>query len=444
MSYSATLRTRPFLQMLCGHGLATVGQLQLIMAVGIYALSVTGSGLWVSAAVSLGFLPYVLFSSSAGVLADRFSRSTVLRWSIGLRVVLSLLITAGFVFAWPVPGLIALAAVTATLGTPGYPALAAATPQLVEADDLPSANTLATGIENAGWVAGPGLLGLLLLLGAPVAGGGIAAMLCFAAAYAALGRLHLSPAAPDLSAGDRSAFLEGWRTVARPGRVRTFMLLAVLDNALYGYVVVALVLIGERALSAGETGIGWLNAMFAVGAFTSMLVAPRLAARHAFRWLTVTLVLFVVCAMSLAVSQSLAFAVVAVFFAGLLTVVAEIVAVTSIQRTTPNVIASRVFGIYDTMAILAITVATGLAGVLSEIIGVRTALFVVAAVIGALVVLVAFAARGTWVGGPVTAIGLLPNLGHPRRIPSAATRFYPHAWSGGDPQSQLQRQAIRN
>lgn len=428
MSYASTMRTRPFVQMLCGHGLATVGQLQLVMAVGIYALSVTGSGLWVSAAVSLGFLPYVLFSTSAGLLADRFSRSSVLRWSIGLRIVLSGLITAGFVFAWPVPGLIAMAAITATLGTPGYPALAAATPQLVDADDLPSANTLATGIENAGWVAGPGLLGLLLLLGAPVAGGGIAAGVCFAAGLLALGRLRLPPASPDIAVGDGSAFLEGMRVVARRGRVRTFLLLAVLDNALYGYIVVALVLIGERALSAGPAGIGALNALFAVGAFASMLVAPRMAARNAFRWLTVTLVLFVGCGLALAVSGSLASAGVAVFFAGLFTVVAEIIAVTVIQRTTPNAIASRVFGVYDTLAILAVATGTGLAGVISEAWGVRPALFGAAALIGALSVIVVLAAAGARIKGPVTAVGRLPRFdAHRSPLPRAA-RFYCCTW----------------
>lgn len=428
MSYMSTLRSGPFMQMLLGHGLATVAQLQLIMAVGIYALAMTGSGIWVSAAVSLGFLPYVLFSTSAGVLADRYSRSAVLRWSIALRIVTAALITAGFLLLWPVPALIALTAVSATMGTPGYPALAAATPQLVDEDDLPTANTLATGIENVGWVAGPGLLGLLLLLGAPVAGGGIAAVVCLAAALACLGRLHLPAAAPGLSLRSRSAIMGGLRIISRTRRVRTFMVLAVVDNALYGFVVVALVLMGERALAAGETGIGWLNAMFAVGAFTSMLIAPRLAARHAFRWLIVTLSLFVGWGMVLALAPSLSFAAVAVFFAGLFTVVAEIIAVTSIQRNTPNAVASRVFGVYDTLAILAISLTSGLAGWLSELWGVRQALLAAAAVTGVLTVLGALTALGAGragARGPAAIVGLLPPVGIVREVSQLpASRFY--------------------
>jgi MFS family permease len=394
MSYQNTLRTVPFLRMLAGHGMATLAQLQLTMAVGIYALNATGSGIWVSAAVSLSFAPYVVFSTSAGMLADRHSRSTILRWSILLRVVTALLVTAGLVLRWPVPMVIALAALTATFATPSYPALAAATPQLVRDNDLPAANSLATGIENAGWVAGPGLLGLLLLVGAPVAGGGVAAVVCFVAAAVCLGRLDLPATVPEADSVDSGpAILGAFRVVAHNRRIRRILLLAVLNNALYGYLVVALVLVGERVLRAGESGIGWLNASFAVGAFTSMAIAARLAAGRQYRKLIVFNALFVGCGLALAAAQSLPFAVVVVFFAGLSTVVAEIIAVTLIQRLTANTIAARVFGLYDTLAILAIAVCTGLAGWLSEALGIRTALFVVCSVIAVITAWIALVGR---------------------------------------------------
>ncbi len=425
MTYTSTLRTGPFVRMLLGHGLATVGQLQLIMAVGIHALAATGSGLWVSAAVSLGFLPYVLFSTSAGVLADRYSRSAVLRWSIGLRLVLAVAITGGVLLGWPIPALILLTALSATLGTPGYPALAAATPELVTEEDLPAANTLATGVENAGWVAGPGLLGLLLLIGAPVAGGGIASAVCFLAALLALGRLNLPAAAPELTARSRAAFTGALRVVTRNRRIRMFMALATLDNALYGYFVVALVLVGETALVAGQSGIGWLNAAFAAGAFTSMVIAPRLASTRNFRWLIATLVLFAGWGVVLSLARTLSVAAIAVFFAGLFTVVAEIIAVTAIQRVTPNALASRVFGVYDTCAIFAIAVCTGLAGWLSEMLGVRTALFGAAAATAAVALISAVVVRGYGAGTQAAVVGVLPRLGTGRANPVPASRLHP-------------------
>ncbi|MCU0295401.1 MAG: MFS transporter, partial [Candidatus Nanopelagicales bacterium] len=394
----------------------------------------TGSGIWVSAAVALGFLPYVLFSTTAGMVADRYSRSVVLRWSIVLRIGVASVVTVGLVMMWPVPVLIGLAGILATLGTPAYPSLAAATPQLVRDDDLPAANTLATGIENAGWVAGPGLLGLLLLLGAPVAGGGLAAIACFGAALVCLGRLWLPPAAPQLAVGTSSAFFAGLRVVTRTRRLRMFMLLAVLDNALYGFIVVSMVFVGERALSAGETGIGLLNAMFAVGAFASMIVAPRLAARNTLRWLAVTLGLFVAWAMVLSAAPSLWVAATAVFFAGLFTVVAEIIAVTTIQQRTANAVASRVFGLYDTVSILAITITTALAGTLTEVLGVRLALFSAAVVTGVLAgvsILTGLRVRTMVPNTPGAVVGRLHPVGLVKAVrPLPASLFGQHLRAG--------------
>jgi hypothetical protein len=55
------------------------------------------------------------------------------------------------------------------------------------------------------------------------------------------------------------------------------MAMAVLDNFLYGYLVVAMLLLGGRVLG-GAQAAGWLSAAFAVGAFAVLGVTNRLAA----------------------------------------------------------------------------------------------------------------------------------------------------------------------
>ncbi len=376
-SYRRALTTGPFLRLLAGHGIATLGQLQLTMAVGVYVLAQTDSGVWVSVAVALGFAPYVLFSTSAGVLADRHRRSTVLRWSISLRLGTGSATTAGLVLGWPVQVVIALAVLTAIVATPSYPALAAATPQVVSDVDLPAANSLGSGVENAAWVAGPGLLGLVLLTGAPVSGGGLSAIACFALALACLGRTRT--AIPERAeVGDESftqEVLEGARAIRADRRISAALALAIVDNFLYGYLVVALVLLGQRTFDAGERGVGWLNAAFALGAFASILVTPRLAgAGRETRVLVVSLSLFVASAAGAALAPNLVVAVPLVFLAGMLTLIAEIVAVTLIQRLTPGSVTARVFGIYDTLAVGAIALGSALAGGLSDAIGISEAL----------------------------------------------------------------------
>ncbi len=353
-SYLRALKTGPFPRLLAGHGIATLGQLQLTMAVGVYVLARTDSGVWVSTAVALGFAPYVLFSTSAGVLADRHRRSTVLRWSIALRLVTGSATTVGLLLQWPVQVVIALAAITAVLATPSYPALVAVTPQVIGDVDLPAANSLGSGVENAAWVAGPGLLGLVLLTGAPVAGGGLAATACFGVALLCLGRTRTAipgrlPSAEESLADE---ILDGVRAVGADRRISAALCLAIVDNFLYGYLVVAIVLLGDRTFDGGDRGVGLLNAAFALGAVASMLVTPRLAgAGREPRVLVVTLSLFVAAAAGAALAPDLVVAVPLVLLAGMFTLIVEIVAVTLIQRLTPEAVTARVFGLYDTLAV---------------------------------------------------------------------------------------------
>ena len=97
-TFRSALRHRDFRVLLLGHGAGTVGQVMMTLAVGIEALDRTSSSLWVSVTVALGFVPYVIFSGYAGVLADRWSRSQVMAWSFATRVACATVVAAGLSF----------------------------------------------------------------------------------------------------------------------------------------------------------------------------------------------------------------------------------------------------------------------------------------------------------------------------------------------------------
>ena len=158
-TFRSSLRHRDFRVLLTAHGVGTIAQLVLTLAVGIEVLERTTSSVWVSVTVALGFAPYVLFSGYAGLIADRWSRSVVLTWSFYGRTGCAVLLAIGLWLAWPPPMLVLVAAAAAVLATPSYPALAAATPDCVPDEQLPAANALVTGVENVTWIAGPGVLG---------------------------------------------------------------------------------------------------------------------------------------------------------------------------------------------------------------------------------------------------------------------------------------------
>jgi MFS family permease len=407
-SYRQALAVRPFRRVLGAHALATLGQLQLTMAVAVDAQARTSSGIWLSIAVALGFAPYMVFSYAAGILADRRSRSQVLRTSIALRVATGILTALAVVSGAPVPLVIAVAALTAVAATPAYPALAAVTPQVIPSGQLSAANSLATGVENAAWVAGPGVLGVVLLTGAPVWGGCLAAVACFTAGLAVLGNTRTPaptraparfPAAQDPRAGqrvghrpERHARLReeataGVRAVVGEPRALAAFVIAMLDNFVYGYLVVALVLVATEALGLAEAGIGVLTTAFAVGALASFAVNQRLGdPGKEVAVLVIGMVGFAAVTAGLALARSLPMVTALLALAGLLTIAVEVVAVTLIQRSAPQQVAARVFGFYDTVAIALIAFGSALAGVLSDTVGLANGMLAVASLTAVLTV----------------------------------------------------------
>jgi len=156
------------------------------------------------------------------------------------------------------------------------------------------------------------------------------------------------------------------------------MTVAVIDNFLYGYLVVALVLLAERGLG-GSDAVGPLNAGLSGGALAAMAVVNRLAShRRPALVLFAVMAVFAVAIALLGLSGSLPPAVVFVTVAGAATLIAEVIAVTLLQRAAPDDVVARVFGVYDQLNVGAIAVGSLIAGPLADRLGAGTAIVTVA------------------------------------------------------------------
>jgi MFS family permease len=378
-AYVRVLRHRALSAMVISHGIATVAQQVVVLGAGAFVLSRTDSPVWTSITVALGYAPYLLLSAHAGALADRHSRATVMRWSVVVRAVLTGLLALAMLLNWSTAAVVALIAAIAVAATPGYPSLAAAGVQCVDDEDLPTANALTTGVENIAWVVGPGALGAVLLLGFGPAEAVAAAAALFLVAGLALIRVVLP--LPEVAEGE---LLEGvWpvvRATVRIPEIRVPMLIAVIDNILYGYVIVALVLL--VADQGSDRRLGMLTTALSVGAIVSLAVVDHVAGR---RRPTLTLfalaAVFAGCVIVLGVSGAspVAIGVIAVAVAGVATVLIEVLCVTQLQRATPESTHGRVIGMYDVVAVGAVAAGSLLAGVATNALGVQTATIVVGA-----------------------------------------------------------------
>ena len=157
----------PGVRVLISHALAATAVSMPWPALLARVWSETGSDAWLGAAGAARMLPYVVLSAAAGVLADRVSRTRVLRWSTGVRAVLLAGCAAALATDRLGPALV-LAVLTVAVGTPAYPAAVAALPALIgtaPGGRLRRITTLLVTAEVTGFVVGPALGGVLLGLG---------------------------------------------------------------------------------------------------------------------------------------------------------------------------------------------------------------------------------------------------------------------------------------
>jgi MFS family permease len=421
VGFRAVLGRQAFRRLTVAHGLATLSQLVLTLAVGAH-VAAHGSAVWASVAVALGFAPYALFSPLAGVLADRSSRSAVLAWSAAVRAVLSAEVALALLLDLPAPVVVGLAALAAVAATPSYPALAAATPETVPDRDLETANALVTCVENGSWMAGPGLFGLLLLVGLDPSGVAVFSVVPLVAAAALAFPVRLPRPGRAGHGGWLAELGTGVAQVARRPDVRRPMLLAMLDNFVYGYLVAVLVLmtVGGRGTS------GTLQAVLTGGAVVAALGVGALTRRWTTRRVLTTGLLLSGAAVTalgvLGTDAPLAALVPWVALAGASGMVAEVAAVSMLQRSPDPAAVARVFGVYDQLNVGAIAVGSALAGVLGHAVGAQAALLIV----GAVVVLLVVPALGwrPWPTTPPISSSSPPSTSR-AAVPSSSSKVLP-------------------
>lgn len=296
--YRDALRHRDFTFMLTASLIDRIGSWAYNVVLIVYVYQRTGSVAWVAATTAAGWIPRIVFSAYAGVLADRFERTRTLLVStllgLTLMAVLALVMAAG----GPLLLILLLAVATAAVGTVYLPVSGALTPETVPEGDLAAANGLFGVLENLVVIAGPGIGGLLLLAGRPV-WGILFNVATYAAAAVLVSRMRVRSAGQGVSAGaGQGADTEAGHGVGpaparRPGPVRQIadgvsalrrhpragLLVAfcALGTAVYGASTVLYIPMSQR-FGTGADGYSYLLAAAAIGGVLGAVLAGKLGA----------------------------------------------------------------------------------------------------------------------------------------------------------------------
>jgi MFS family permease len=367
-----------------------VGHYAFLVAVSVYAYGVGGER-----AVGLVFLarlvPAALVSPFAGMLGDRYPRERVLFWTNVTRIVLVAGAAVGVLLAADplvVYGL-AIAATVAT--TPFRSSQAALTPALARTpEELTAANAVASGVESVAVFAGPALAGVLLgLAGADVVFAATAALIVVSSVFLALIRLeHEEQPRRELDATTIAAErLAGFTTLGRHRSLRVMLGLLTAQTAMFGALQVLIVVMAIDLLYLGEGGVGYLNAAIGIGAFAGAVAALSLTGvRRLSPAFLVGLLVTGLPLVAIGVWNEVAIALLALAVIGVGNAFVDVSGLTLVQRTVPDEVLARVFGVIQMLWMASMGIGAALAPALISALGVEAALVATGLFLPALVV----------------------------------------------------------
>jgi MFS family permease len=279
----AALRVRNYRLFSGGSLISNVGTWMQRVAQDWLVLALTGSAGALGITTGLQFLPLLLFSPIAGVIADRYPKRQVLavtQFALAASAgVLGLLAITGWVTVWHVYVLAFVFGAATAFDTPARQAFVN---EMVEPDQLANAVGLNSASFNLGRVIGPAVAGLLIAwLGSGVTATGWVILLnaaSYLAVIVSLARMvddELTPPAPVPRA--RGQLRDGLRYVQ--SRPDIMLVMAVVFCAgtfgLNFQMTTALMATEVYGKGAGEYGI--LGSVLAIGSLAGSLLAARRA-----------------------------------------------------------------------------------------------------------------------------------------------------------------------
>jgi hypothetical protein len=297
-------------------------------------------------------------------------------------------------------------------------------PQLARTPaELAAANVCWTAIDYAGFLLGSLLAGLLAgLIELDLAFAVCAA--AFALTALVVGGLPADRRPPPLeeAAGGLSELAEGLSTVREHPEIRLLVGLYAVDSLIQGILDVLVVIAAIELLGLGESGAGWLNAAWGVGGVLGGMAAAGLSLVALGAW------------------PEAAAAIALMVLAGVGFALLDTALLTLTQRLAADDVLGRVFGVQETIEVVAMALGSVVAAGLVGLLGVDGAIIAAGAILPAVAVLTARRLASSEAGAPVSEriFGLVRGLPLFGPLPIAmqeniALRLSERSYGAGEP-----------
>ncbi len=342
-SIPAALRNQRFLYLWLGLLISIAGSQMQIAALFWHIRILTGN----PQPLALGgiglarILPIIVFSFVGGPVADTLNRRGILfvtQTAMALvALVLAILTFTGQITIWYI---YLLTAVQATALAFDGPARQAMIPNIVSAEDLPSAFSLSSIANNAGSILGPALSGIVIVaLGQEYAY--FFNAISFLAVIVALALIGPVMQDSKKSGIHLSAAMDGVRFILSKPIILSTMLMDFVAT-FFASANTMMPIVAKDILKVGEIGYGWLSSAQAIGSVIAGIVVSQVQKLHK-QGLTflIAVVIFGAATVLFGATNAFAIAMFALILMGAADAVSTIIRNTIRQLNTPDYIRGR-------------------------------------------------------------------------------------------------------
>jgi MFS family permease len=366
----APLRDPVFRVFYLGRAVSLLGSSMAPVALAFGVLEISNSAAALGTVLAARSIPMAGFMLVGGVVADRFSRSVVLRLShLGAALTqgaVALLLVTGQAELWM---LVVLEFLNGTMVAFTVPAMQGVIPQLVRRDQLQQANALMAFTRNAAFILGPSVAGVLVVtVGAGWAIGVDA--ITYALAAACMGMLALPAYVRENATSMLHDLREGWQEFASREWVWVVVAAFGVMNAIHaGLWFILGPTVAKETI--GERGWGLVLSAEAAGFFVMSLVLLKLTLRYPVRAGMLCMLVSVLPMLALGLSPTLLLLVVGAAVSGACIEVFSVGWSTALHEHVPEEVLSRVAS-YDALgSFVAIPIGQLLVGPLAHVLGTR-------------------------------------------------------------------------
>ncbi|HET7857079.1 MAG TPA: MFS transporter [Gaiellaceae bacterium] len=328
-------------------------------------------------------LPAFVSAPVAGVLGDRYSRNRVM---LGISIARTTFLAAAALVlvvdgpAWLVYTFAACVSLSASMVRP---LLSALLPELARTpEELTASNLVLTTIESTGIFLGPALGGILLAATNPDTVFIVAAVAFFVASLLLAGIRAPEAAEREPQGGIAQEFFAGFELIGRDRNLRLIIGLYGAQTLVAGALNVLIVVAALELLDLGESGVGFLNSAVGIGGLVGALGAFALVGRQRLASdFAIGLLLWGIPIALIGVFPRPPAALILLGIVGVGNTIVDVAALTLLQRTVPDEILTRVFGVVQSIFIGTTGLGAIFAPLAIDLVGIRWAMIATGALL---------------------------------------------------------------